>query len=263
MNEFISPKYLMFLINQINDKIWEQYKTYNNVNFYIRKWHKYEEGYNWNDYWENFKILNFDNGRIDLKSTLHTFNGEDLIKIAIDLGIDTPDFIPSVPTIKNDIKQQYENVYDTFTKALKNVEQDPSIAIGLINSTFESLIKEILKDERISCQLKGTETLYKLTQLILKEFNLNNEKFPIEVKTISSSLLSISQSIEKIRSDKTIFHGKTREDILIDDSLYAYLIVNSMTTIALFLNSFYTKKYPKPEIVIENNFIDEEDDLPF
>lgn len=259
MNEIISPKYQMFLVNQIHDKIWKEYKT----NFYIKKWHKYEEAYNWNDYWENFKIYYFENGKLDLKSTLHSMNGDDLIKIAIDLGIDTPDFIPSVPTFKNVIKEEYENVYETFTKALKNIEQEPSLAIGLINSTFESLIKEILKDERISSQLRGSETLYKLVQLILKEFGLNDETFPIEAKTISSSLLALSQSIEKLRSEKTIFHGKTREDVLIDDSIYAYLVVNSMTTIALFLYSFYNKKYPKQKVEVENQILNDEDDLPF
>lgn len=263
MNEIISPKYQMFLVNQIHDKIWEEYKSYNDANFYIKKWHKFEEAYNWNDYWENFHIFYFESGKLDLKSTLHNMNGEDLIKIAIDLGIDTPDFIPSVPTFKNAIKEEYENVYETFTKALKNIEQEPSLAIGLINSTFESLIKEILKDERISCQLKGNETLYKLVQLILKEFGLNNETFPVEAKTISSSLLSISQAIEKLRSEKTLFHGKTREDILIDDSIYAYLVVNSMTTIALFLRTFYNKIYPKQIAEVDNQHQNDIEDLPF
>lgn len=256
----------MHLINQIHDKIWEDFKSYNDVSFFIKKWHKSEEAYNWNDYWENFKIYYHENGKLDLKSTLHSINGEDLIKIAIDLGIDTPDFIPSVPTFKNAIKEEYENVYETFTKALKNIEQEPDIAIGLINSTFESLIKEILKDERISCQLKGTETLYKLVQIILKEFSLTSDTFPVEAKTISSSLLSVSQSIEKLRSEKTIFHGKTREDMLIDDSIYVYLVVNSMTTIALFLNSFYNRKYQKPRVEVENQSSNEEyeyDALPF
>ena len=261
MNDLVSPKYQMKLVHEIHDKIWEEFSSYRDVLFYINKWHK-EEWYDINNQWQNFNII-FDNRQnIDLKSTLHNMNGADLIRIAIDLGIETPDFIPSIPTFKNVIKEEYENVYDTFIKALKNIEEEPDLAIGLANSAFESLIKEILKDERISSKLKGGETLYKLTQIILKEFNISNDSFPIEAKTISTSLLAISQSIEKLRSEKTNFHGKTKEDFIIDDSIYVYLIVNSITSIGLFLNSFYEKKFPKPIKEIVNPFSDN-DDLPF
>jgi len=261
MNELISPKYQMKLINDVNDKIWDEFGSYKNVKFYIEKWHK-SDYYNINDYWENFQIALDDRGVIDLKKTLHSLKGEDLIKIAIDLGVDTPDFIPSVPTFKNEIKENYGNVYDSFVKALKNIELEPDLAIGIANSTFESLIKEILKDDRITSKLKGGETLYKLTQIILKEFKISESTFPIEIKTISSSLLAISQSIEKLRSEKTSFHGKTKEDLIIDESIYVYLIINSVTTVGLFLNSFYEKKYPKPiEESIEKEI--EDNDLPF
>ena len=252
----------MELIQKVHDKIWEEYKTYKDVLFYIKKWHQSDLD-NWNNYWENFELI-LVGINIDLKSTLHSMKGSDLLKIAIDLGVDTPDFIPSIPTFKNQIKEQYENVYETFIKAVKNIESDPSLAVGLTNSAFESLIKEFLQDKRINSQLKGGETLYKLVQIILKTFNLNDPNFPIEVKTICTSLLAISQSIEKLRSEKTIFHGKTKDDLLINDSMYVYLTINSFSTIALFLNTYYKKKFPP--IVIENLESlnkEEHDDLPF
>lgn len=260
MNELISPKYQMKLINSVQEKIWEEFKSYKNVLFYIRKWHQSSEGYNFNDNWENFTISLDVNGTIDLLATLHSMSGNDLLKIAIDLGVDTPDFIPMIPTFKNEIKENYENVYETFLKAIKNAESDPSLAIGLINSAFESLIKEILKDERLSTKINGTETLYKLVQTIIKEYRLNDDNFPVEAKTICSSLLSISQSIEKLRSEKTIFHGKTKEDLLIEDSIYVYLVINSFSTIGLFLNSYHQKKFPKPEV---KNMKVKNDDFPF
>lgn len=259
MDELISPKYQMQLVNSVQDKIWEEFKSYKNVLFYIKKWHRSSEGYNYNDNWENFTISLDVNGTIDLPSTLHSMNGSDLLKIAIDLGLDTPDFIPTIPQFKNEIKERYENVYDTFLKSIKNIETDPSLAIGLANSAFESLIKEILKDERMESKLKGNETLFKLIQAIINEFKLNGENFPIEARTICTSLISICQSIEKLRSEKTIFHGKTKEDLLIEDSIYVYLTINSFTTVGLFLNSYYNKKFPK--VKIEN--FDELEDLPF
>lgn len=68
---------------------------------------------------------------------------------------------------------------------------------------------------------------------------------PIEIKTIGSSLLSISQSIEKLRSEKTNLHGKTHEDYIVTDSIYAHFVVNSVATIGLFLNSFYKNQFPR------------------
>lgn len=255
----------MQLVQQVNDKIWEEYKTYKDVLFYIKKWHEEEEpSYYQNDRpWENFYIYYLDD-KVDLKSTLHNMKGDILLKIAIDLNVDTPDFIPSIPIFKNKIKEEYTSVYDTFTKALKHVEDDPALAIGLANSAFESLIKEILKDERFSSKLSGGETLYKLTQVILKEFKII-DKFPTEAKTISTSLLSLSQMIEKLRSEKSMFHGKTKDDILIDDSIYVYLVVNSFTTVGLFLDSYYKKRYPKPENLtqVDSPNYPDDDNLPF
>ena len=184
--------------------------------------------------------------------------GDILLKVAIDLGVDTPDFIPSIPTFKNELKTEYKTAYGTFTKAYKQIETDPSLAVGLANSALESIIKEILKNERIKSKIKGNETLYKLTNIILKEFNITNNNHPIEIKTIGSSLLAICQSIEKLRSEKTDFHGKTGDDIILSEPIYTYFLVNSVSTVGLFLNSYFKTKFPKPESEIEDY-----DDLPF
>src|SRR5690606_34478340 len=115
----------------------------------------------WNNNWENFHIYQKDSGEIDLLRTLHSMSGGDLLKVAIEMGVDTPDFIPMIPTFKNELKSDFKTAYDTFTKAFKQIESDPSLAVGLANSALESIIKEILKDERINCKVKGNETLYK------------------------------------------------------------------------------------------------------
>lgn len=257
MNDLISPKYQMKLVKSVHDAIWDEYKSYKEVKLYVSKWHKVEWDYN--NHWENFEIAYKDKDckEIDLLQTLHNLSGEDLIKMAIDLGVDTPDFIPSVPTFKNEIKSEYKTAYDTFTKAYKQIDTDPSTAIGLANSALESIIKEILKDDRIASKITGGETLYKLTTIILKEFNLTNDEHPKEIKTIGSSLLAINQSIEKLRSEKTNFHGKTTDDYLINDAIYTYFVINTVATVGLFLNSYYRTKFPKPTPIIED------DNLPF
>ena len=63
--------------------------------------------------------------------------------MAIDLGVETPDFIPSIPVFKNELKSDFETASQTFEKAYKNVEEDPSLAIGLANSALESIIKPV------------------------------------------------------------------------------------------------------------------------
>lgn len=254
MNELISPKYQMKLIKSVHDAIWDEYKSYKEVKLYIKKW-QYEEG-DYRDSWLNFEIAFKENKEIDLLETLHNMRGGDLLKIAIDLGVDTPDFIPSIPTFKNELKSYYKTAYDTFTKAHRQIDTDPSTAIGLANSALESIIKEILKDDRIRSKVTGSETLYRLTSIILKEFNLTDGDHPKEIKTIANSLLSINQAIEKLRSEKTNFHGKTKDDYLINDTIYTYFIVNAVTTVGLFLNSYYKTKFPKP-------VVDVQDDLPF
>lgn len=255
MDNLVSPKYQMQLVNSVEKAIWDEYKSYKQVRLYINKWHKnnYDpNGFN-NDYWENFAIVEKPNKEIDLTSTLHNFSGTDLLKIAIDLGVDTPDFIPSIPTFKNELKSEYKTAYDTFNKAFMQIETDPSIAVGLANSALESIIKEILKDDRISSKISGGETLYKLTSIILKEFNITNDEHPKEIKTICNSLLAINQSIEKLRSEKTDFHGKTNDDYLITDTIYTYFVVNAVTTVGLFLNSYYKTKFPKPKEIVEDD----------
>lgn len=252
----------MKLLTEVHDAIWSEFPSYEQVRYYISKWHEsnYEpDGFN-DNYWENFSIVEKENKKIDLLATLNSMSGTTLLKVAIDLGVDTPDFIPSIPTFKNEIKSEYKTAYDTFQKAYKQIETDPSLAVGLANSALESIIKEILKDDRFLSKVKGGETLYKLASIILKEFNLTNIEHPKEIKTIGNSLLTVSQAIETLRSEKTNFHGKTANDYLLTDTIFAYFVLNSVATVGLFLNSFYKTKYPKKQEVQskENN-----DDLPF
>lgn len=252
--EAISPRYLMNLIKNIESAIWAEYKSYKDVKLYIEKWHI------WDYNWENFHVILKPSEDIDLLSTLHNIEGETLLRIAIDLGVETPDFIPSIPVFRNEIKSSYPTASRTFEDAFKQIEEHPDIAVGLVNSALESIIKEILKDDRINVQIKGNETLYSLVGEILKILQLYpTSDIPKEIKTIGSSLLSISKSVEELRSDKTKFHGKTDGDYIINDSLYTYFVVNSVTTVGLFLKKYFEKKYPPKQIIIDNGG----DDLPF
>ncbi len=253
----LSPKFRTDLEHQIKEKLFDTYKSYESVESYLQKWH--EEEYDAYNSSENFYFIKFENGKLNAIKTLAGMGDELVLKVAIDLGIDTPDIIPSIPIFRNELKTNYETASTTFERAFKECEEHPDTAIGLANSALESIIKEILKDERLIKNPKGNKTLYGLASELLKEFRMfPNSDIPEEISTIGSSLLSVSQHIEKIRSEKTSVHGKTNDDYIIEDPLYAYFIINCVTTVGLFLQSFYKKKYPK-----EMQGTEEDDTLPF
>ncbi|PPK83792.1 abortive infection Abi-like protein [Neolewinella xylanilytica] len=253
MNDLISPKYVMKLVQEVHDAIWAEYNSYKDVTYYVTKWQEDYGGYE-----SNFRIQYKEGGNIDLSDTLHGMPGELILRIAVDLGVNTPDFIPSIPEFKNRLKSSYETSYHTFVKAFKNVSEDPSLAVGLANSALESIIKEILKDDRMSAKIKGNETLFKLTEIILKEFQLHGDNIPSDIVSIGRGVININQKIESLRSTKTHFHGKTSQDYVISDSLYAMFVINTATTIGLFFDGVYKEKYPTNVEVEE-----EDDDLPF
>ena len=249
----------MSIVQNINDRLFEFYKSYEDVANYLDKWHIIYDCYGDN---ENFYFFYKDEERkkLDVKKTLHHIDGETLLKIAIDLGVETPDYIPSIPVFKNELKSSYETASQTFEKAFKNVEEDPSLAVGLANSALESIIKEILKDDRIDVEWNEKDTLSNLIKSICKAFKLTTDsEMPNEIKTISSSLLNACKAIDDLRSDKTIFHGKMDSNYVLTEPLYAYFIVNAVSTVGLFLLNFYKLRFPQ----IVKPVIEDIDDLPF
>lgn len=256
----ISPKYQMKIVQNINDKLYELFKSYDDVEAYIEKWREVYDDFGNASFYIQYK----DEGRkkIDLKKTLHQVDGETLLKMAIDLGLETPDFIPSIPTFKNELKSSYETAAQTFDKAFCNVEKDPNLAVGLANSALESIIKEISKDKRIQVVYNDKDTLSKLIKNICKAFRFNNDtSLPQEVQTIAKSLIACSCAIEDLRSTKTEMHGKTQDDIIIEDPLCAYFIVNAVSTVGLFLLNYYKEKYPP--VINSSLSVFDPNDLPF
>ena len=156
---------------------------------------------------QNFYILYKDNEqkKIDVKKTLHSIDGETLLKMAIDLGVETPDFIPSIPVFKNELKSDFETASQTFEKAYKNVEEDPSLAIGLANSALESIIKEILSDNRVNIQHNEKDTLSKLISTICKAFRLNvDSSCPTEIRT------TLPSDVSELASRASMELGRTQ-----------------------------------------------------
>lgn len=247
----ISPRYKLSPAEKVNEVLWNEYGSYDRVLAYIEQWHEIE------DYWENFFIEFKDKDRkqISLYSTLCNMPGELLLKVAIDMGVETPDYIPSIPTFRNKIKENYKNASQTFEKAFREVEKDPSLAIGLANSVLESILKDILRANQAS-DYSEHDTLTELVRKCFKHFKKNDSSLPSEIKSIANSIFNAAKSIEDIRSDKTSFHGKSSECEVISQPEYAYFVINAVTTIGL----FFLKYQPKQQQAIIQNF---DDDLPF
>lgn len=226
----ISPKYQMRIVKDLNDRLYELFKSYDDVEAYVEKWREVYDDFGNANFYIQYK--DDEHKKIDLKKTLHLVDGETLLKMAIDLGIETPDFIPSIPTFKNELKSSYATAAQTFDKAYRNVEKDPNLAIGLANSALESIIKEILKDKRLEVPYNDRDTLSKLIKNICKAFRLYTEdSLPKEVQRIAQSLIACSNAIEDLRSTKTEMHGKTQDDFIINDPICAFFIINAVSTV--------------------------------
>ena len=98
----------MKIVQNINDKLYELFKSYDDVEAYIEKWREVYDDFGNANFYIQYK--DEERKKIDSKKTLHQVDGETLLKMAIDLGIETPDFIPSVPTFKNELKSSYETI---------------------------------------------------------------------------------------------------------------------------------------------------------
>lgn len=260
----ISPAYRMGLVKQIEEELLSRYQSYDESEKYLTLWQIDYDNFNSNFYIYRREYDSQYPEAIDLLKTLTFIAKEDselLVKIAIDLGIETPDFIPSIPTFRNKLKDDYKNASTSFEKAFQNIEKDPAESVGNANSVLESIIKEILSDERFLHIESQKKTSKNLVKEIIKVFELNpgGPELPEEMKAIASSLTTVAKSIEDLRSDKTLHHGQVTQKYLIDQPLHAYFVVNACATVGLFLIDFYENKFPKPVPKLEIT----DDDLPF
>ncbi len=257
MNIKVSPKFMINLIKKIDKTIWNEFKSYKEVEAYISRFREID-GYGYADF--NIFYKDTENTQIDLYDTLVKIDSDETrFKIAVDIGLVIPDLIFAIPEIKGILSSDYEAAHITFENALKKVASEPNVSICCANSALESIIKHICEHSSIK-DCKPKETLYKLTQHILKEFKFYPQKnLDDNIKNIGSSLLNIAQNIEAIRSNYSdTSHGKTSEDYIIDDELYAKFLVNTVTTVGLFLLNFFDKKYKH-----NANIGSLDDDVPF
>lgn len=251
----ISPKYKMQLSDRVDEALWKlkDGQTYKYTENYLKHWQE-SIGQRFDSFGEGYyDVYNFDiyykdenNERVDTQQTLQNMPGDVLLRIAVDLGVPTPNYLPvTVEKFKNVFKNENPYVYDNFEKALKELRDNPNLAVSLASSSLEGVIKTILNDEVLFGNTRNdiaSDSLTKLSRMIMQKFRriYGEEKCPMEVQTLATSLSGICKAVDDLRSDKTSAHGKLKDDYVIDNPLWAELVVNSCATVGMFLWEFYS-----------------------
>lgn len=257
--EDISPLYMQRLKNEVREALLKMFgsSSSRDLSQYIERWYESDDFR-----YENFHIYEIDSGGIDLDSTLADMDNRTLMKIAADIGVQTPGLIPCIPLFTNILSENNGRALNNFERAVKSAYDDPDQSVALASSTLEGLFKTILSQSE-NGETKGTnnKSLEKLTKSVVQVLvDEDSTDCPKEIVTIASQLRGLGSSIDALRSDKSTAHGKTDEDYVIDDPLWAELIVNTTATLGIFLWRLHMRK-------TNQNFIPElpyyDDDIAF
>lgn len=235
--ENISPLYMQRLKGRVETALWNLFdeSKYKQVEEYIRRWHK-----DYGNFDENFCICERD-GHIELSQTLSLMPNDILIRIAADIGVETPGLLPCIPVMKNILNHNNTNAYANFERAVKNVYDHPDQSVALAASTLEGLFKTILQNTVPDMQVKNS-SLSDLTSKTVKQLIGDcDASAPLEIKTLASQLRGLGSTIDDLRSDKSTAHGKASGDYVIDDSLWAETVVNATATLGLLLWRLYER----------------------
>lgn len=248
------------LKGQVENALWNLFEEskYRQVEEYIHRWHD-DDG----SFWENFCIFEKD-GHIDLSRTLAMMPNDILIKIAADIGVETPGLLPCIPVMKNILNQSNTNAYMNFERAFKDVYDHPDQSVALAASTLEGLFKTILQNSDSSIQVKNL-SLSDLTNKVVKQLVSDcDASAPQEIKTLASQLRGLGSTIDNLRSDKSTAHGKADGDYVIDDDLWAETVVNATATLGLLLWRLYERSCVEAKAAPATQLTPVyDDDIPF
>lgn len=255
----ISPKYTMGLVDRVSKQLADDFEAAEDIDFYLQKWLEPMDQWTY-----NFEILRDIDGNVDVRRTLHGMPPDVLIRVAIDLGVETPGMLPSIPTFRNTLRDQNPNAQENFERAIRNVDAHPDDAVSLANSTLESVLKTIVADGGLGLTSEDVskDVGKVLAKKVIPALGIASDKnAPAEVNRLASSLLSIAFAVSDLRNDKSSAHGNAPEDYVIDDPLWAELVVNATATVGLFLWEFYSRTKRKHEDSNARPF--DMDDIPF
>lgn len=136
--------------------------------------------------------------------------------------------------------EQNTHAEEAFSKARTHADTAPADAVLRANMALESIVKTIAEDKRIGMPKVDNWSSSKLVKELVNRLGLAaGGDVPKEVKTISTSLMGLADAVAVLRSDRTDAHGKVGSAYMIDDPLWAELVVNASATLGLFLWRYY------------------------
>ncbi len=260
---------MMVLIGRVEKAIQAKYGNPNDITRYMERWQKYYNNYNGSPVKIHYEYddaqYSDDRGHIHLQKTLDNMDEELVLEIAVDLELEVPGLIYRVTEIKELLPENYKDVGVSFSNAHKKVYSEPAAAIVIANSTLESIIIKICEHDSIkNCEPQNNR--FNLVLHILEQFDFSPKNgLNEDIQNIGLGLLTTARAIKNIRNKNTEAHGKLEKEI-ITDPIYAMLVVNSISTIGLFLLNYYAKHYEpkffeKPKPVQPQSL--EDDEIPF
>ncbi len=253
----ISPKYMMGLVRRVEAALQKEYPSPDDVRYYLEKWYEGDMDY------ENFKFYTISH-KLDLLRTLHDMPSDLLIRIAIDLGVDTPGMLPSIPIFVNTLKDQNSNAQENFERAVRNVCEHPDDAVALASSALEGLLKTIGCDKDLGIsEVVSRQIGRKLVISVVRALGLaSGSECPREINQIARSLQGVCDAVIELRSNNSSAHGHQSGEYVIDDPLWAELVVNATATVGLFLWEYY-ERCRKVELSDADESAGWDSDLPF
>lgn len=236
----VSPLYMQRLKNQVEEALWNLFdkSKYRQVEEYVRRWHENDS------FLGNFCVYTKDD-HIDLGSTLAGMPNDILVRMAADIGVETPGLLPCIPVMKNILSQNNTNAYANFERAVRDVYDQPDQSVALAASTLEGVFKTIIQNVEPDDSM-GNASLTKLTSKVVKDLvDTCDPSAPQEIKTLASQLRSLGNSIDSLRSDKSTAHGKAPGGYVVDDALWAETVVNCTATLGILLWRLFERHQPQ------------------
>lgn len=272
----ISSGYLVSLVKSIAKKM-EETMDVHDIKLFFGHMGLGEIKVNY-DYLETgFDAEKIPNIYSSVREFLVNIDSENLLKIAVELGIETPYFIASVPIIHNLFYKelQVKHYIKSFEDAVLNVYKKPDQSIALATTSLENIIKYIM--DSLGFKYNQSKSAAELMQELLKHLDFHPKDLKEPTKKLAGGLITAVGAIQDIRDGFSSAHGKgLLGKTNIDDDLYSHFVVNSMSTIGLMLLQYYLRHIGKDfdEIMdemnsykikkIENNKLNtEEDSHPF
>lgn len=256
---------MLTLIGKVESALFETFprSKYKNVENYLHRWAKDEYDNFGNLVSGNFELCYADN-HIDANRTLNEMPEEFVLRIAADLGVETPSILPGVVTeFKNILPPINRPASQAFQEAIKEIYESPHDAVLHATSALDGIVKSIMAHPDFEdVRPKNGEGLSKQVGSIVKKIKQSySEECPKEVTALVSGLNSVGGCMDNLRSRKTLAHCSAKEDFLLDDPIYASLVINAVATIGTFLYDFFNKRLKLGvDLSTETNLVSESND---